>query len=461
MNSLRQIINSTKRFLGTSLLVGALTVNPFSAKNVQSQDLESKVAAVSDGILWQYTGSPQGLSVESFLFNSAGDIFVTTRYFPPDGYWLEEAKYRIERSIDNGITWTSVMEASWHSVSTVINKEGHIYAAYFSRIYRSTDNGNSWEIINEELPVSFIHKLSISPEGYIYLGANGGNYRSTDNGYNWTKLDLEFQAKDYVFKTDGHIFASVVSGHYPNPPCCLYRSKDNGKTWEQVLYAEKTYYWYIAINKMGYIFAATSGINGTYNGVYRSTDNGDTWTEINADLPSLNVGSIIVDSDDNVLVGINGSGVYRSTDKGENWVVYNNGLSDLRIVCLGINYKSDIFVGTGGNNYPPNKSGHVFISTFETSVEKNQLPTAYSLLQNYPNPFNLSTTIKYNLPENTKVSLDIYNISGQKVKTLVDKIQEPGQYNINFNAGDLSSGIYFPRLKTPYGVKTNKMMLVK
>ena len=93
-------------------------------------------------------------------------------------------------------------------------------------------------------------------------------------------------------------------------------------------------------------------------------------------------------------------------------------------------------------------------------VEEDQ-PKAYSLLQNYPNPFNEATTIQYNLPENTKVSLEIYNLSGQKVKTLVDKVQEPGQYDINFNASDLPSGIYFSRLKTQYGIKTEKMMLVK
>ena len=65
------------------------------------------------------------------------------------------------------------------------------------------------------------------------------------------------------------------------------------------------------------------------------------------------------------------------------------------------------------------------------------------------------------LPENTKVSLDIYNISGQKIKTLVDKIQNKGFHEVNFNESNLSSGIYFYKLKTQYNVKTQKMMLVK
>ena len=97
----------------------------------------------------------------------------------------------------------------------------------------------------------------------------------------------------------------------------------------------------------------------------------------------------------------------------------------------------------------------------ETSVEENQLPAVYSLLQNYPNPFNETTLIQYQLPETSDVSLDVYNVSGQKVKTLVDKLQNKGSHQVNFNTNNLSSGIYFSRLKTQYGTKTQKMMLVK
>jgi len=91
---------------------------------------------------------------------------------------------------------------------------------------------------------------------------------------------------------------------------------------------------------------------------------------------------------------------------------------------------------------------------------ENESQVEFSL-QNYPNPFNSSTIIKYQLPENTKVSLDVYNISGQKIKTLVDKVQNPGLHQVKFDASNLSSGIYFYKLKTKDGIKTEKMMLVK
>jgi hypothetical protein len=90
-----------------------------------------------------------------------------------------------------------------------------------------------------------------------------------------------------------------------------------------------------------------------------------------------------------------------------------------------------------------------------------QIPQKFMLYQNYPNPFNPSTTISYDLPERSRVKLSIYNILGQEVATLVNGEQEPGRYNINFDASGLPSGIYFYTLQTPYFTKTNKMVLVK
>ncbi len=102
----------------------------------------------------------------------------------------------------------------------------------------------------------------------------------------------------------------------------------------------------------------------------------------------------------------------------------------------------------------------VNINIGETYVE-DEKPNEFSLYQNYPNPFNPYTTIEYSLPEKSNVRLNVYNVRGQKVKTLVDKAQIPGQYKVDFNARDLSSGLYFTRLETSQGVKTRKIMLVK
>lgn len=89
------------------------------------------------------------------------------------------------------------------------------------------------------------------------------------------------------------------------------------------------------------------------------------------------------------------------------------------------------------------------------------IPKEFSLSQNYPNPFNPSTTINYDLSEPVHTTLSIFNIAGEKVKTLVDAPMEAGRYGIVFDASALSSGIYFYRLQSGKFVSTRKLILMK
>ena len=85
----------------------------------------------------------------------------------------------------------------------------------------------------------------------------------------------------------------------------------------------------------------------------------------------------------------------------------------------------------------------------------------YLLNQNYPNPFNPSTTIHYKITDNCFVKLFIYDELGRKIKTLVNKNQNRGEYNIRFNGNNLSSGIYYYRLLAGKYVSVKKMLLLK
>jgi hypothetical protein len=105
-----------------------------------------------------------------------------------------------------------------------------------------------------------------------------------------------------------------------------------------------------------------------------------------------------------------------------------------------------------------------FDGTFEYSpvieVEAG-MPRTFELGQNYPNPFNPTTLISYQLPVASEVSLKVYDVLGREVMTLVNGKQDAGSYNLNFNASNLSSGVYFYRLQAGSFVQTKKMMLVK
>ncbi len=89
------------------------------------------------------------------------------------------------------------------------------------------------------------------------------------------------------------------------------------------------------------------------------------------------------------------------------------------------------------------------------------LPRDFSLAQNYPNPFNPSTTIKYSVVENAKVSLKVYDILGKEVATLINETQAPGTYEFDFNASNLASGMYIYTLRAGDFVSSKKMMLLK
>lgn len=96
-----------------------------------------------------------------------------------------------------------------------------------------------------------------------------------------------------------------------------------------------------------------------------------------------------------------------------------------------------------------------------TSNEDEQLAYDFDLKQNYPNPFNPSTNIQYTLNKAADVTLEVYNILGQRVATLVNVKQTAGAYTVNFDARNLSSGVYIYRLQAGNQVKTNKMLLIK
>ena len=97
--------------------------------------------------------------------------------------------------------------------------------------------------------------------------------------------------------------------------------------------------------------------------------------------------------------------------------------------------------------------------TLENEKENN--PAEIELDQNYPNPFNSYTTISYNIPKQTNVKLEVYNILGQNVRTVNKGIQQPGYHAVNFDAGDLSSGIYFYRITGGNISMTKKFLLVR
>jgi len=122
-------------------------------------------------------------------------------------------------------------------------------------------------------------------------------------------------------------------------------------------------------------------------------------------------------------------------------------------------------IGNTSNTLHSNNIGFWYqyteiISDVEEKLS-NEIPIEFQLYQNYPNPFNPSTTIRYGLPKESKVSLEVYNILGERVTQLVNQQLKAGYHEVEFNNSSHSSGIYFYRIQAGDFVETKKMILLK
>lgn len=144
-----------------------------------------------------------------------------------------------------------------------------------------------------------------------------------------------------------------------------------------------------------------------------------------------------------------------STQRSDSAIIVT-GLQESNVVELSSGPAAFAYAGSNGMNVYFDNSSWVTDVKPETGI-----PEVYSLYQNYPNPFNPSTAIRFSIPEQTNVSLKIFNSIGQEVASLVNGELAAGNHEVNFNASKLSSGIYFYRIETPAFTSTKKMILIK
>jgi mannose/cellobiose epimerase-like protein (N-acyl-D-glucosamine 2-epimerase family) len=139
---------------------------------------------------------------------------------------------------------------------------------------------------------------------------------------------------------------------------------------------------------------------------------------------------------------------YRIKEVEKDGTAYNDYSADTRIL-----------------NLPSGIGGH-FKVTYELTnpvyvANKNTVPVQFKLNQNYPNPFNPTTTISYSIAKSGKVSLKVYDLLGREVTTLINEDQAAGDYRVTFNAGNLSSGVYFYTMQAGNFSESRKLILLK
>ncbi|CAF3693578.1 unnamed protein product [Rotaria sp. Silwood1] len=206
---------------------------------------------------------------------------------------------------------------------------------------------------------------------------------------------------------------------------------------------------------MTFLNQQTGWITGT-GGIRKTTDGGDTWASYG--IPMQNPYALkFFNSNIGWCAGSNGSNgvIARTLNGGVNWTVQATEVGNVFWEMSFINQNSG---WASGNAIISSTQNGALVSISQTSTT---IPESYSLKQNYPNPFNPSTKISFDIKNSTFASLKVFDMTGKEVKTLVNENIAAGSYEINFNASELNSGVYFYTLKTNDFTETKKMMLVK
>ncbi|MCX6163295.1 MAG: T9SS type A sorting domain-containing protein, partial [Ignavibacteriae bacterium] len=188
--------------------------------------------------------------------------------------------------------------------------------------------------------------------------------------------------------------------------------------------------------------------------IIKTTNGGITWfSQSSGDTRYLR-DCYVKNSNTMIAVGQGGK-IITTTNGGVNWIIHSTGST---IELWSVDFPSDTTGYAIGTNVvlKTTNGGVTFVAG-----QSNNIPDEFKLFQNYPNPFNPRTNIKYQITNNSFVNLKVFDVLGKEVATLVNQNLQPGEYEVNFNSSDLTSGIYFYKLKSGDFSEIKKMLLIK
>jgi ligand-binding sensor domain-containing protein len=362
----------------------------------------------------------------------------------------------------------------------------NIYAGSFGQgVFVSTDEGTDWTAIDSGLTSTDVFALASSGT-YLYAGTFlGGMFVSSNSGLTWAPSDSGLLTSSVISLTT--YGSDILAGTYANG---LFISADSGAIWAPTRLQNLSVYAFAAVgsgmcagtygggvvlsaigdtawsvmdsgltahNVFALASVGSSVFAGTLGGgMFRSIDAGATWS---ADDSGLTVSSInaLIAVGTNVFAGTD-VGIFRSTDMGMYWALVDSLLPVTPVYAFAAS-GTNLFAGTNGYGIWRRPLAQVVIT--DVAAAGGGIPGAFRLEQNYPNPFNPSTTIRYNIPRRSYVTLTVFNILGQQVTDLVSAQQDPGFHEIRFDASGLASGIYFYRLTAEGYTSTRKLVVLR
>jgi len=418
-------------------------------------------------------------------FSASGKVFKDVSFATPlVGYVVTELG-AVYKTTNGGDNWATVMNIGfpyyWYGVDaltadTVViagfNNQGNIHSGV---VRWSFDGGNTWtndivlSIPNGVGWLSHIHFFD-SSRGIVSAEFSGGMHYTTNGGkdttsWNYVQInsDLGWFAGNIDADTSGNIFTTGI--HFAH-------SSDYGISWLSGPPADNVF-----DGGVDFLENLLTGLTGggqistpVSGWTHKSIDGGQTWSQRLYSFPYPIRAVKLFNDTLGLAFGGNlyqeAGGIYITTDGGLNWNLDINTAAEMFSYDVITTSPSSMDIwcagSTGGSTGFTGKLYKASIGTLvgidDTKIDR---PSSFQLFQNYPNPFNPATKIRYQLPEESKVVIKIYDIMGTEVVTFVNDKKEPGTYEVELNTKNLSSGTYIYRFVAGSFVESKKMILMK
>lgn len=392
------------------------------------------------------------------------------------GWFYYEGK--IFKTSDAGDTW--VMQSHTETCSRFYFISDSIgFDERGTKLYKTNDQGVSWQLISNIKGFYDYHFFDeLNGYGLIYKldeyfsGLYTHLYKTSDGGYNWEFVSVINKEHCKMWIQDS---LNIYLAPWRLNPII---STDGGITWSEqsINLPEFPYYSdFAGINKIcyadsnnGFIVFVGDLLFDLHGGLFITNNRGTTWrydTTIVDDVFNIfftdsNNGFIIGYDHDLQLVSL------KTTNKGLTWVTHQFSGSAITFIDSMNGFTINMFMKQfckstdGGATWICNNNITI-IDTTTTSIRENNFKFTYSLAQNYPNPFNPSTRIKYSIPEQELVIIKVYDVLGNEVAQLVNEIKNAGEHEVELDASQLNSGVYFYKIYSGEYSEVKKMILMK
>jgi photosystem II stability/assembly factor-like uncharacterized protein len=287
-------------------------------------------------------------------------------------------------------------------------------------ILRTTDGGKTWLSINKEFLIGALSRDAYYPIefptkniGYFYDSRKGKLFKTINGGISWDTVTLPSEIRSvFMLKFYDEYLGFLVQDNGVGEDL-LFRTINGGENWTKLSLLTNTWH-----HDIEFIPSHPERVWFTdYDHLFYSADTGNTWQEVKITEDILEARNIEFLND---TIG------FILCDDGKFFATENNG---------GI------------------------ITSVET--KENNIVNDYKLYQNYPNPFNPTTKISYQVPTSGNVKVTVYDLLGNEVAELVNENKNIGNYEVEFKANNLSSGVYFYQITAGNFIQSKKMILLR